>query len=184
VERPLVVGVGGTGRSGSTTERALAAAMLAASSAGASTQVFDGAFLSRLPLFQPHVASRCAAAVELLDAIVRADGVIVASPSYHGGVSALVKNALDYLEDLRSDRRPYLDGRAVGCIVTSAGAQSGGTTLCGLRSIVHALRGWPTPLGVTLVTSAPAAQYADQLSIMGRQVASFARLYSSQVVSR
>ena len=46
-------------------------------------------------------------------AVSAADGLIIASPGYHGGISGLVKNALDYVEDLRGDARPYLDGRAV-----------------------------------------------------------------------
>jgi FMN reductase len=61
-----------------------------------------------------------------------------------------VKNALDVLEGLREDARPYLHGRAVGCIVAASGAQACGSTLAALRSIVHALRGWPTPFGATL----------------------------------
>ena len=60
-----------------------------------------------------------------------------------------MKNAIDLLEDLRGDSRVYLDGRAVGCIVTAAGWQGCNTTLGAMRGIVHALRGWPTPLGVT-----------------------------------
>ncbi len=58
-----------------------------------------------------------------------------------------MKNAIDLLEDLRGDSRVYLDGRAVGCIVTAAGWQGCNTTLGAMRGIVHALRGWPTPLG-------------------------------------
>ena len=83
----------------------------------------------------------------------QADGTLLASPGYHGGVSGLVKNAIDLLEDLRGDSRVYLDGRAVGCIVTAAGWQGCNTTLGAMRGIVHALRGWPTPLGVTLNTA-------------------------------
>ena len=49
--------------------------------------------------------------------------VVIASPGYHGTVSGLVKNSLDYLEVLREDDRPYLDGRAVGVIAV---ASSGG----------------------------------------------------------
>ena len=40
-----------------------------------------------------------------------------------------------------------LDGRAVGCIGIAHGWQATVTTLQALRSVVHALRGWPTPLG-------------------------------------
>jgi len=97
-------------------------------------------------------------------------------------VSGLVKNALDYIEDLRDDSRPYLDGRAVGCVATASGWQSAVTTLTALRSIVHALRGWPTPLGVA-VNSADVSfgdagcsseQVALNLRTVGRQVAEFA----------
>ena len=79
-----------------------------------------------------------------------ADGVIVATPGYHGSLSGLIKNALDSLEPLRDDARPYLDGRAVGCIVVADGWQACGSALASLRAIVHALRGWPTPLGATI----------------------------------
>jgi hypothetical protein len=61
-----------------------------------------------------------------------------------------VKNVLDYVEDLRADIRLYLDGRAVGCVAMALGWQATVTTLTALRSIVHALRGWPTPLGAAL----------------------------------
>jgi FMN reductase len=43
-----------------------------------------------------------------------------------------------------------LDGRAVGCVAIAQGWQATVTTLTALRSIVHALRGWPTPLGAAL----------------------------------
>lgn len=183
-QRPLVVGIGGTGRPGSTTERALELALRAAENDGAKVHLLGGTFLSALPLFLPQHLHRDANARELLGLVARADGVIVASPSYHGGVSALVKNALDYLEDLRDDRRPYLDGRAVGCVVTSAGWQAGGATLAALRSIVHALRGWPTPLGVALnVTERPLDRDRSvaQLRLVGQQVVRFAATFGAEV---
>ena len=55
-------------------------------------------------------------------------GVVIATPSYHGGISGLVKNAIDFVEDMRDDERPYLDGRAVGCIVVADGPQAIGAT--------------------------------------------------------
>jgi FMN reductase len=189
--RPLVVGIGGTGRPGSATERALTLALRGATDCGAEVQLFGGAFLGRLPLFQPHLARRSGHALELLDAVARADGLIVASPSYHAGVSAMVKNAFDHMEDLRDDPRPYLDRRAVGCVVTSTGCQAGGITLSALRSIVHALRGWPTPFGAAVNTGAaphtaggqPFDDAVDrcvvQLHTVGHQVTEFARLFGA-----
>jgi FMN reductase len=186
--KPLVVGIGGTTRASSSTDRALRLALQAAEAAGAQTVVFDGAFLSQLPHYAPESFERNGEQQQLLEKVRQADGLIVASPGYHGGVSGLVKNALDLLDDLRDDKRSYLDGRAVGCVVTAAGWQASVSTLAALRSIVHALRGWPTPFGATLNTSekpfdAAGActneKVAEQLATVARQVVEFARKYRS-----
>jgi len=183
-DKPLIVGIGGTMRTASSTDRALRVALEAAEKAGARIHMFDGAFLAKLPHFSPESRERSEEQRQLVDTVRKADGLIVASPGYHGGVSGLVKNALDLLEDLREDERPYLDGRAVGCIATAAGWQAAASTLAALRSIVHALRGWPTPLGAALNTSdkifdAAGActdeKVALQLATVGRQVAEFAQ---------
>lgn len=177
--------MGGTPRQESTTDRALLTALEAARRAGADTAFFGGSFLASLPLYLPGRVEPTSHERELVEAVRAADGLIVASPGYHGGVSGLVKNALDLLEDLREDSRPYLDGRPVGCIVTAFGWQGCVTTLTALRSIVHALRGWPTPLGATLNTSEVIFDAAGscieerswtQLSMVGRQVAEFVQL--------
>ena len=187
--RPLVVGIGGTTRAASSTERALAFALRGAEEAGARTQLFGGTFLHTLPHYAPEDPARTDAQLELIEAVRAADAVIIATPGYHGGVSGLVKNALDTLEELRADNRPYLDGRAVGCIVTAYGWQAAGSVLTSLRSIVHALRGWPTPFGAginTLETRFESAQQcsdakvAEQLATVGRQAAQFALAFGGQ----
>jgi FMN reductase len=179
-DRPVVVGIGGTLRAGSSTSRALEHALAAAEHAGAEV-VLLGAEALQLPLYDP-AGPENAAAERLLAEIRRADGLIVASPGYHGGPSGVVKNALDYLEELRTDERPYLDGRAVGVVVCAAGWQATITTLASLRSIVHALRGWPTPLGVAINSmeapfgedGRPCERVAAQLATVGQQVVEFA----------
>ncbi len=150
---PFIVGLGGTTRPGSTSERALQVALARAAELGCETACFAG---SRLPteMYDPARPERSDAALALVDALRRADGVLIATPAYHGGLSGLVKNALDYTEDLRADARVYLQDRAVGCIVVAEGAQALGATLASLRAIVHALRGWPTPFGATLNAAA------------------------------
>jgi len=185
--KPLVVGIGGSTRTGSAGERALCIALKAAEEAGACTRLFNGVFLARIPIYAPEIAQRTAEQRELIEAVRNSDGLIIASPGYHGGISGLVKNGLDLLEDLRSDRRCYLDGRAVGCIITASGWQTVGTALAALRSIVHALRGWPTPLGAGLNTTKEIFDstggciddaVALQLTAVGRQVAEFARKWN------
>jgi len=186
-DKPLVVGIGGTTRTPSSTDRALRLALQAAEEAGAIVHCFSGPFLVRLPHFAPEHQTRSDEQRELVEMVRRADGLIVASPGYHGGVSGLVKNALDLLEDLRADERSYLDGRAVGLVVTAAGWQAAVTTLEALRAIVHALRGWPTPLGASLNTIDPIfdaqgnctdAKSANALAAVGQQVVEFAVRYA------
>ncbi|GAA3013265.1 NADPH-dependent FMN reductase [Actinokineospora diospyrosa] len=170
---PLVVGIGGTPRPGSSTDRALARVLASAATHGLATSIFGGAALAELPLYRPDDSTRHPTAHALIEAVRTADAIVLATPGYHGGVSALVKNALDYLEDLRDDTRPYFDSRPVACLVTAAGPQALGSTLTALRSITHALRGWPTPLGVTINTTTPTAvqEAAGQLDALGEQVA-------------
>jgi len=147
---PLIVGVGGTPRPGSTTERALALALRHAEVAGARTKLFGGEFLERLPHFNPSPAGPSPEQAELAAAVREADGIILATPGYHGSLSGVVKNALDTLELTRGDASPYFHGRPVGVIVTADGAQAGGATLMAVRGIIHAMRGWPTPYGAAL----------------------------------
>lgn len=181
-QAPFVLGIGGTTRAGSSSERALRACLAAAELHHAETACLPAERLA-FPMYAPERAQeRSADVLGFLDMVRRADGLVIATPGYHGGVSGLIKNALDYLEDARDDPRPYLDGRAVGCIVCAFGWQATATTLVALRSVIHALRGWPTPLGVAInlgerVFSADGsidARVAANLSLVGRQVASFA----------
>ena len=177
-----VVGIGGSIRGDSQSERALRLALAGAEQAGAKTSLFTGADLM-LPFYDPAVPDRPEAAIRLIEDLRAADGVLLAAPGYHGTLSGLVKNALDYIEDLRQDSRPYLDGRAVGCVAVARGWQAAVSTLTALRSVVHALRGWSTPLGaavnsgeVTIGADGDCsdAKVANTLRVIGAQVVEFA----------
>ena len=121
IANPFIVGIGGTTNPGSSTERALTVALEAAREAGAQVRQFDGPSLSSLPHYAPGAVDRSDVARELVAAVRAADGVIIASPGYHGSISGLVKNAIDYLEETSRDQRVYLDGMPVGLIVTAYG---------------------------------------------------------------
>lgn len=147
--KPFIVAIGGTTRANSTSEKAVRVALKHAEDAGAKTRLFTGPELM-LPIYDPARTDRTEAETELVEALRKADGIILASPGYHGTVSGLIKNALDYTEDLSRDNKAYFGARAVGCIGVAAGWQAANSTLVALRSIVHALRGWPTPMGITI----------------------------------
>lgn len=159
--RPFVVGMGGTLKPGSSTEGAVKSVLELLRQRGAESQFFGGADLD-LPSYNPAAAHRDSKAQALVEALRKADAVVLASPGYHGGISGLIKNALDYTEDMSRDARPYLEGRPVACIATGAGWQGAATTLAALRSVVHALRGWPTPLGVMINTQTALSDQEDK----------------------
>lgn len=181
---PHIVGLGGTLRANSSTERAVRCALAAAERLGATVVQFNGVELD-LPTFTGSPESLTPAALRLIAELRRADGVIIGSPGYHGAISGMMKNALDHLEEMNRDPSPYLHGRAIGCIATAAGWQAAIATLTNLRGIVHALRGWPTPLGVTINTAEPVfaadgrcldGRVEDQLAALAAQVVEFARM--------
>jgi FMN reductase len=182
MSRPYIVGIGGTASVLSSTEQALQIALAAAERNGADTIMFGGAHLTSLPHYL--TGDRSTAAISaFVDAIRAADGVIIASPGYHASISGLVKNAIDYVEETAKDERIYLDGVPVGLIATAHGWQATGSTLATLRSIVHALRGWPTPLGAAINSAGRIFKdglctdesVARQLDLVGRQVQEFAQ---------
>ena len=174
---PLIVGLGGSTRPNSSSERLLRAALDRCAEAGAETRIFDGSFLARLQTYDPDRPA--GPATELVAAISQADGVILSSPGYHGGLSGLVKNGIDHLEALRDAPRPYLDGRPVGTIVSAAGWQACGTALVSLRSTVHALRGWPTPFGATVNSAEP---MVDETGALVDRVAGAVAIVAAQVM--
>ncbi|OBC01003.1 FMN reductase [Mycobacterium sp. 852013-50091_SCH5140682] len=179
---PFVVGLGGTLRARSSTERALRYCLESVQRQGGEVRMFAGPDLE-LPMYEPQSLARTPAALELVKALRDADAVVVASPGYHGAISGLVKNALDYIEDLREDPRVYLDNTPWGCISCAYGWQAAVGTLGQLRSIGHALRAWPTPLGVAINSAeqiwSDSGELADgpvrdQLDLLATQLLNFA----------
>ena len=178
-----IVAIGGSTRPDSSTELALRVAGRAAEQLGARVTYVTGTDLI-LPMYDMYESDRNPVASAYIESVRSADGLLLASPGYHGGMSGLFKNAIDYLEDLRDDERPYLHGRSVGCIATAYGSQASVATLHQLRQVTHALRGWPTPLGGAI--NSQIARFdtdggcsdestATALEMIGQQVVEFAQ---------
>jgi len=182
---PLVVWIGGTIGGISSTERALRIALDAACKEGFRTRMFGGADMARLPLYDPRATTRTEHEREFVETVRQASALIIASPGYHGSISGVVKNALDLLEETARDDRPYLADMPVGLIATAYCWQATGSTIAALRSIVHALRGWPTPYAAAINSQfakfdedggCSDAGVVEQLATVGRQVVRFAPL--------
>ena len=93
---------------------------------------------------------------------------------------------------LRPNSMPYFTDKPVGCVATGFGWQCCNATLQGLRAIVHALRGWPTPIGIALNTKTPSfdetgacinQELAAQIRIMVDQLLAQTRLNAASLVS-
>jgi FMN reductase len=141
--------LGGSLRACSVSAQVLRACAELAVRHGARTSVLTASQLV-LPPYLPDSAERSPAALRLLSALRRADGVIIATPTYHGGMSGLLKNALDHVEDLAVDTPAYLDGRVVGTVAVGWSEHGAATAVAELRNTVLSLRGWVTPMGVTV----------------------------------
>lgn len=166
-----IVGVAGSLRSGSSTATLVSRVLGECQARGATVQLLGGGALD-LPQYEPG-RSISPVAAEFIEAVRGADALVLGSPAYHGGISGTMKTALDYLEELRGDRRVYLAGMPVASVVTGAGWQGVSSALSHIRDVVHALRGWNVPLGVTVNVAetkispdAVPAQISERVSLM------------------
>jgi FMN reductase len=179
----LVVGLGGGLGGESQSLAALKAALAACEKAGARTDLIDLQTV-RLPLLEPNkpLESYSAEAKDFVARIAAADGYLWASPAYHGTISGVVKNALDFIEYLSDRRPPYLHGKPVGLISTAAGSMAAVTTIQAMQHVAHSLRAWVVPLSVPIHQAHKAIDWEgrvtdpsvmERLEMLGREVVGF-----------
>jgi FMN reductase len=180
-----ILGIGGTISPTSSSDTAIRITLGRAAALGAKTRLFAGAELKLLPMYDPTATHRTNEATELVEAFRTCSGVIISSAAYHGSISGMLKNALDYIEDLSRDDRVYLSGVPVGLISVAKGWQAGVNNLATLRMIVHSLRGWPTPYGAVINTATQPNEVPQDLSlndglgIVAGEVVQAARMFES-----
>ncbi len=121
-----------------------------ASELGAPTQMLDLRALN-LPMYVPdfalpdYPAEHQEAIARLIDACQTAKVLIWSSPCYHGTVSGIFKNAIDFLELLSEATPAYLNAKAVGII-----AINDSKTFSAMSNSVHELQAWLAPTHVML----------------------------------
>ncbi|MBD1837401.1 NAD(P)H-dependent oxidoreductase [Coleofasciculus sp. FACHB-64] len=133
-----IVGIGGSLRAESQSQLALNLAALRMRSLGAEVEVLDLRQMNlpfcngekEFPDF-PDVA-------KMRKAVAEADGLILATPEYHGSVSGVLKNALDLMSfDQLSDK--------VAGLISVLGGQSNSNALNDLRVIMRWVHAWVIP---------------------------------------
>lgn len=177
----------------STPSTSLAAARLAlagASYAGADVELLDLRALD-LPMYDPEHGAPPASVRKLIETVADADGLIWASPMYHGTISGAFKNALDWLQLLADARPAYLTDKVVGLIATAGGVQ-GLQAINTMEYVVRALRGHTFPMTVPVSRAwqvfddagqATDAAVAEQLRTLGIEVTRLAARLNPRVAA-
>jgi FMN reductase len=93
-KEPIDAGVGGTTRPESKSERTLRRALAVTQRARPQMQILAGATLN-LPPYEPANPVRSLAALALVDALGRADGIIVKAPRYHDSIPGFFEKMRD-----------------------------------------------------------------------------------------
>ncbi len=132
------VGIGGSLRANSYSQIALNIAATRVEALGAEVEILDLRQMN-LPfcdggeeyLGYPDVK-------KLQTAVKAADGLILATPEYHGSVSGVLKNALDLMSF------DQLDGKVAG-LISVLGGQANSNALNDLRVIMRWVHAWVIP---------------------------------------
>lgn len=151
-----ILGLGGSMRAGSATTSALRIALAAAQAAGADTRLIDLA-MHRLPMFDGtytldgYTARERQAVTVLLEKVMDAQGVILASPTYHNTISGALKNALELLEVCNEDQPGRFTGKVIGLVTVQGGTSGTGiNTLTTMLLAARAMHGWVAPTMVSV----------------------------------
>jgi FMN reductase len=133
-----ILGIGGSLRSGSYSQMALRLAAQRVEALGAEVEILDLREM-QLPFCTGGQEYPDYPDVQRLqDAVRSADGLILATPEYHGSVSGVLKNALDLMSfDQLSDK-------VVG-LISVLGGQSNSNALNDLRVIMRWVHAWVIP---------------------------------------
>ena len=144
-----IVAFAGSSRSGSYNKKLVAISAKAAESAGAEVSLLDLRDFP-MPIFDEDYESEHGMpeyAGKFKQALVQSDGMLISSPEYNSGYSALLKNSLDWASRSESKDEPLLyafSGKVAGLMSASPGP------LGGLRGLV-VLRMLLGNLGVSLL---------------------------------
>jgi len=179
-----VAGICGSLRIGSYTRLALALALRGAEEAGALTELIDLRDYQVVfcdgnddeSLYPEDV-------FKLREAVRRAQGIILATPEYHGGYSGVLKNALDLMGF------EEFEGKMLGLIGVSGGRVGAAGAMHSLRDVGRALHAWVVPEQASVPEASEAfdeqghcrdAETEERLKAVGRQVVRFASLHTAE----
>ena len=179
-----VVGICGSIRKGSYTRMALMVALRGAEESGAKSELID---LNDYQLAfcdgNEDESGYPEGVFRLRKTVRRAQGIILATPEYHGGYSGVLKNALDLMGF------EEFEGKMLGLVGVSGGRLGAFGAMHSLRDVGRALHAWVIPEQATVPQ---ASEIFDEdgkcndpgtekrLKEVGRQVVRFACLHTAE----
>ena len=177
----VVVGLCGSLGADSATRKALKVALAGAAEAGARTTLLD---LREWKL--PFAGSEQGTnefpdVARLQETVGQAQGLIWATPEYHGSFSGVLKNTLDLLSDKE------IRGKMVGLLGVAGGGIGAINALSHLRTVGRQLHAWVLPQQVSVASAYKAfdsdgnlldAALEQRVREVGRDVARFAFLHA------
>lgn len=183
-ETVRVVGISGSLRAESYTQRCVSLALAGAQERGAETEMID---LREYDLIfcdgSKREAERALDVARLCRTVRQAHGIILGTPEYHASYSGVLKNALDLMGF------DEFGGKVVGLVGVSGGAMGAINALNNLRLVGRSLHAWVLPLQVSVPQGwkqfdgngrLQDEQLEDRLREVGREVVKFSYLHHSK----
>lgn len=183
-EQIRIAGICGSLRPGSYTRMALEVALRGARETGAEATLVDlRGYQLNFCDGKENESGYPKDVFRLRDEVKRSPGLILGTPEYHGGVSGVLKNALDLMGF------EELEGKMIGLIGVSGGALGAVHALGHLRTVGRALHAWVIPEQVAVAEAWKVfdeggnlknSELEKRLLELGRQVARFSYLHTSE----
>lgn len=142
MSKPRILVFGGSLRAGSYNQKLAILAASAASAAGAEVTLIALRDY-RMPLFDEDLEAEEGMpenAAKLKALFAESDGLIIASPEYNSGITAALKNAIDWVSRATSEDEPplsVLKGKTAAILAASPGGYGGARSLAQLRPLLE-----------------------------------------------
>lgn len=135
--------IAGSNRKGSTSTKLCTYLQKQLDARGCTVTLYD-LYVHPIPFFSPDERDKRDDHLhKLFKTTEEADGIILSTPDYHGGISGVLKNALDYLGGDQFREKPVLS-------VSSAGGAVGVSSLLHLQAIVRNVHGINCPEWISI----------------------------------
>ncbi len=181
MKRIRIAGICGSLTANSHTKQALGISLEEAKNAGAETSLIDLRNYQIPMLNSPFEYPKSKQHLsELVKILKKADGIIVATPEYHGSFSGALKNLLDWMGF------DEFEGKMIGLIGVAGGSMGAINALNHMGVVFRQLHAWVVPQQVSIANSKDVfdkngnlkdPQIQKRLKQLGVEVARFALLH-------